>query len=206
MKTFRVQIRIRNNQLIQRREELGLTQRALGEASGVDSNTISSLECVRLSPLKKPRRWEKRKDPEWTAAALRLSAFFGESPDTLFPRSVLKLKRPVAERVLDAEDLHQLTAEQSPMLIDEAADPSQLFDAHERRRSLCRALATLPPREELILRQRFGLEEGQDPQTREDLAEVWGLTPNRIRQLEAKAIRKLRHPKTSADLRDFYDG
>ena len=66
------------------------------------------------------------------------------------------------------------------------------------------SLETLTPREEKVLRLRFGLEDGR-PRTLEEVGKEFNVTRERIRQIEAKALRKLRHPSRSKKLRDFLD-
>ena len=65
-------------------------------------------------------------------------------------------------------------------------------------------LKTLTPREEKVLALRFGLEDG-NPKTLEEVGRVFNVTRERIRQIEAKALRKLRHPSRSKKLKDFLD-
>ena len=65
-------------------------------------------------------------------------------------------------------------------------------------------LETLTPREKKVLRLRFGLEDGR-ARTLEEVGQTFGVTRERIRQIEAKALRKLRHPSRSKKLKDFLD-
>lgn len=65
-------------------------------------------------------------------------------------------------------------------------------------------LDTLTPREEKVLRLRFGLDDGRS-RTLEEVGQVFGVTRERIRQIEAKALRKLRHPSRSKKLKDFLE-
>jgi RNA polymerase primary sigma factor len=67
-----------------------------------------------------------------------------------------------------------------------------------------KVLNTLTPREERIIRMRFGLEDGNE-HTLEDVGQAFGVTRERIRQIEAKALRKLRHPTRTQRLRAFLD-
>ncbi len=72
------------------------------------------------------------------------------------------------------------------------------------REQLREALDALGDREGRVLRLRYGLDDGH-PQTLEEVGKVFGVTRERIRQIEAKAIRKLRQPARSAKLRDYLD-
>ena len=69
---------------------------------------------------------------------------------------------------------------------------------------LMEVLGTLTEREQKVLRLRFGLEDGR-PRTLEEVGKEFNVTRERIRQIEAKALRKLRHPSRSKKLRDFLD-
>jgi RNA polymerase primary sigma factor len=66
-------------------------------------------------------------------------------------------------------------------------------------------LNTLTPREERVIKMRFGLEDGTE-HTLEEVGQNFAVTRERIRQIEAKALRKLRHPSRSRRLRAFLDG
>ena len=72
------------------------------------------------------------------------------------------------------------------------------------REQLAEVLHTLTPREENVLKLRFGLEDGR-PRTLEEVGQQFNITRERIRQIEAKALRKLRHPSRSKKLKDFLD-
>ncbi len=65
-------------------------------------------------------------------------------------------------------------------------------------------LSTLTPREKKVLELRFGLEDGRN-RTLEEVGKEFNVTRERIRQIEAKALRKLRHPSRSKRLKDFLD-
>jgi RNA polymerase primary sigma factor len=67
-----------------------------------------------------------------------------------------------------------------------------------------RVLATLTPREEKVLRMRFGIGESSD-HTLEEVGQDFSVTRERIRQIEAKALRKLRHPSRSKRLKAFVE-
>src|SRR5260370_20188956 len=66
-------------------------------------------------------------------------------------------------------------------------------------------LKTLTPREEKVIKMRFGLDDGSE-HTLEEVGQSFAVTRERIRQIEAKALRKLRHPSRSRKLRAFLEG
>ena len=72
------------------------------------------------------------------------------------------------------------------------------------RQELMSVLKSLTPREERVLTLRFGLDDGQ-PRTLEELGREFNVTRERIRQIEAKALRKLRHPSRAKRLKDYLE-
>ena len=87
---------------------------------------------------------------------------------------------------------------------DDAPIPAEAASQTLLKEQLADVLKTLTPREEKVLRLRFGLEDGR-PRTLEEVGKEFNVTRERIRQIEAKALRKLRHPSRSKKLRDFLD-
>ena len=87
---------------------------------------------------------------------------------------------------------------------DDAPAPAEAASYTLLREQLCEVLHTLTPREEHVLKLRFGLEDGRT-RTLEEVGLVFNITRERIRQIEAKALRKLRHPSRSKRLRDYLD-
>ena len=86
----------------------------------------------------------------------------------------------------------------------EAPAPAEAASFMLLKEQLEDVLDTLTPREEKVLRLRFGLDDGR-ARTLEEVGQSFGVTRERIRQIEAKALRKLRHPSRSHKLRDFLD-
>ena len=87
---------------------------------------------------------------------------------------------------------------------DDAPAPADAASMLLLKEQLNDVLKTLTPREAKVLALRFGLEDGH-PHTLEEVGSEFGVTRERIRQIEAKALRKLRHPSRSKKLRDFLD-
>ena len=85
---------------------------------------------------------------------------------------------------------------------DDALSPADAASISLLKEQLAEVLKTLTPREEKVLSLRYGLEDGH-PRTLEEVGKEFNVTRERIRQIEAKALRKLRHPSRSKKLRDF---
>ena len=83
-----------------------------------------------------------------------------------------------------------------------ASEPSEAASFTLLQEQLVDVLSTLTPREEKVLKLRFGIEDGR-PRTLEEVGKEFNVTRERIRQIEAKALRKLRHPSRSKKLKDF---
>lgn len=87
---------------------------------------------------------------------------------------------------------------------DKAAAPQDVATFTILKEQLMAILDTLTPREEMVLRLRYGLDDGH-PRTLEEVGKEFHVTRERIRQIEAKALRKLRHPQRSKKLRDYME-
>lgn len=89
---------------------------------------------------------------------------------------------------------------------DKDADAPAMTVAHELlREDLAEVLSSLSPRERDVLRLRFGMDDGRQ-RTLEEVGQLFGVTRERIRQIEAKALRKLRHPNRSKRLKEYIEG
>lgn len=87
---------------------------------------------------------------------------------------------------------------------EDAPEPATVASFTLLREQLMEVLDTLTPREEMVIRLRFGLDDGKT-RTLEEVGRVFKVTRERIRQIEAKALRKLRQPSRSKKLRDFLE-
>ena len=87
---------------------------------------------------------------------------------------------------------------------DDAPAPAESAAFTLLKEQLVDVLSTLTPREEKVLKLRFGLDDGR-ARTLEEVGKVFNVTRERIRQIEAKALRKLRHPSRSKKLKDYLD-
>ena len=116
------------------------------------------------------------------------------TPDKV--REILKIETPIGEE----DDSHL-----GDFIEDEVIEnPVDYTTRVVLREQLDEVLDTLTDREENVLRLRFGLDDGK-MRTLEDVGKVFNVTRERIRQIEAKALRKLRHPSRSKQLKDFIE-
>ena len=108
----------------------------------------------------------------------------------------VSLETPIGEE--DDSHLGDFIKDEHNMSPEEFATNEMLKD------EISEVLLTLTEREEKVVRLRFGLEDGK-PRTLEEVGQMFGVTRERIRQIEAKALRKLRHPSRSRKLRDYME-
>ncbi len=135
------------------------------------------------------------------ATAEEIAAEMDMSPDKV--REIMKiaqdpvsLETPIGEE----EDSHL-----GDFIEDDTSPaPAEAASYTLLREQLCEVLSTLTSREEEVLKLRFGLKDGRT-RTLEEVGKVFNITRERIRQIEAKALRKLRHPSRSKRLKDYLD-
>ena len=127
-------------------------------------------------------------DPRWTITAERVEEVrrYGRLP--------ISLETPIGDE--GDTELGSLIEDQ------DAVSPLEAVTDQMLKEQIGRVLDSLDGREERVLRLRFGLDDGR-PRTLEEVGNEFGLTRERIRQIEAHALRKLRHPSRSRKLREF---
>ena len=182
VKDYVIQFKIKNGPMLSVMRANGMeTAAALHRASGVSQSDIGRY----LNLLKSP--WTK--SDRWSDSILKIAKALKVVPEMLFPEQhILKpLEKNKAEIEMDLEEMEQLTGEMST---DHLLGPTE--DDQDTLDLLREKIRTITSREEECLVMRFGLD-GKAPATLRATADWFGLSPERIRQIEAKALRKLRH-------------
>lgn len=88
--------------------------------------------------------------------------------------------------------------------VEEEETAESILEEKMLRQELSQILTTLTPREQDVLRQRIGWDDN-DPKTLEEIGSLYGVTRERIRQIESKALKRLRHPSRSKRLKDYWE-
>jgi RNA polymerase sigma factor (sigma-70 family) len=129
----------------------------------------------------------------------KMALALGVPEDVLFPGEIDALPKdgpPQIELSLTREDVQSLSEPDAHQEMTEGAEREAL------RGQLVGAMETLSPRQQRIMRLRFGLDDGS-LRTLDEVAHEFGVGRERIRQIEAQALRKLRHPSRTKGLRDY---
>jgi RNA polymerase sigma factor (sigma-70 family) len=182
---FDVTVRLRNNHLLAWRERKGLTQVQAAAFAGVPIMAWQGMELLRDSPVN--RRWGG-----WNRNALRISDALGVVPERLWPEAVQAVRKAVVRRQLDGFEAMALAAVVGPRAAL-LPGPEEMAGASMSHRAILSAMSTnLRPRERLALSLIWGLD-GQGERTLKEAGDEIGVSPERCRQIAAKAMRKLRH-------------
>lgn len=201
MKDYAVQIKIKNNWMLTRMRAAGIeSANQLALASGVGPTEIGYYLNLKKRPMAIDA---KTGDARWRTSVQRISEVLKCMPEDLFPPQHIDepLKRNCAEVPMSLHEVELLARAGS--FTAHIEGPEERVDAWDLRRALNGALHTLTPREERVLRMRFGLGENQEPMMLEEVGLALNVTRERIRRIEGKALRKLKHPSRSRKLEDF---
>jgi len=206
MKDLRIEARFKNERLWQAIEER--FRLAKGDSAGcvaLAARTIGIAQTA-LSQLlnlqKSPYSTHKNRGGEPLASTRQIADFFGENVEELFPQTLYGLALPkVVVKTVESATVLSLQEARSQHLLPAVDDElMRAEDTTSLRQDLESAIRTLRPREEKLLRLRFGLDDGKE-RTLDECAEAFGVCPQRARQIEARALRLLRHPSRSRKLR-----
>ena len=175
VKSFAVEIRLRNNQLKQRREELGMASGTFARAVGIAPGLYSGLECMRIFPMGARG---------WTQPALKIAEFHGLPPEELWPSEVLAVKKTAAELKLDKREVATLLASSVEVL-----PPEDLLAEKQLIENVRKAMKKLRPREAEVIERSFGID--CDEKTFAEIAEDLGVSPSRANEMGRRALNKI---------------
>ena len=179
MKQVEVKITLRNNLMKERRLERGLTQGALAQICRIPIQYVCNAES-----FKKVSFETKQKIADALDARV----------EEVFPEEFERIQKATCVTKTEIRQLEEIAFKEFEKRM-ELDDIGPVLD---------KSLAMLTEREAQIIRLRFGIGTGY-PRTLEDLGRIFSVTHERVRQIEAKAIRKLRHPKICKELSSWRD-
>ena len=192
MKDYRVEVKVKNNYLFSMMKSYGIENVSqLGKATGLSLNVLYAY----LNLTKTPHT----KKGHLLPSVETLCSFFSCAVDDLFPPQHIENPLEKNSGVIEA-NMNELV---SSNLLGGGTDPLELLEKQDTPKLLSSMLEKLNPRERMVIKARFGLD-GEEEKTLQEIAEVLDVCRSRARQIEAKALRKLRGHHF-ADLAYAYD-
>jgi RNA polymerase sigma factor (sigma-70 family) len=188
---YAVEIRIRNGRVLQLMQRRGIpTAAALSRATGVAQTYIGEILNLKRIPL--DRRGE------WLTGVCKIAEALRCAPEDMFTQeqrtSFMESNKRVV-MVSQAEVDHLLESAEKRI-----ESPLALIEQQEISSALTEAIDMLSPRQQEAIRRHFGLD--GPAETYEEIGDDWGVSRERVRQIEATALRKLKHPSRSTKLRE----
>lgn len=194
MEEYRIDLKIRNNIILKKIEEAGY--KTIGEFCRLNNcmkfvPRISDIVNMKLSPI--------NKDGNFNSSIIKVSEIIGCAPDDLFTDTQLHTELKTNKRsiqVNEAEMRFMLDKPDQKLLEDRCLE-------EQRDNAIDKLLETITLRERRIIEMRMGLGEYDREHTLKEIGEYYGVTGEVIRQIEVRALRKMRHPSRSEGLRVF---
>ena len=191
MTDYRVQIKVRNARLLRAIEKAG------HQPGQIFAREVGISYTGHLLPYLNLKRTPFDENGDLRPCAEMLCVFLNRLPDELWSEEQrYPLVTNAAEIELSAASVHELLASPS-----DCADPLSLLERKQAAQAVDALLDTLTPREAEVLRLRHGID--GEPMNLEEMAKAKGCSRERIRQIEAKALRKLRAPARQTALMDI---
>ena len=183
-----------NARLVDAGKERSLTQLDMVRIVGIPLYRLQSIENLRLMPIEDDM--------------IKIACVLERPIDYLFPEPLLSAVKvgvfSCRKVEMAAPEVISLTKAQRLRLLSDGGLETvvEKIDTELLAQRMAEVLETLSPREQLVIKRRFGLD-GNGARTLEDVGSELGVTRERIRQIEDKAFRKLRHPSRSRRLKDY---
>lgn len=189
MEEYRVDIKVRNNLILRKIESLGYKS----PYEFCHQRGISYVSLLRFTNMKNPIFDSQGRIKPFIK---KLCDTLNCLPEELFTATQMEASLETNKRTLEVKEAEMrflLDQQDQTKLLD------QIVEDEELSYTVKKALSTLSPREEKVIRLRF-----EDDLTLEETAKQLDVTRERIRQIEAKALRKLKHPDRYKELKEFY--
>jgi|ERR1700761_641741 len=191
---YRIEIKVKNNLLIKKIEEAGY--KTVGEFCRLNNMT----NCTsKLGDIINMKRSPLRSDGQWQSIILKCSDILNCMPDDFFTHAHLTTILKTNTRSI------QINEAEMKFMLENKHNLSLEEDLHKKdgdKKLLNIVNNNLTPRESKILNLKYGLEDGKE-MTLGEIGEMFKISVSRVKQIENKALRKLRHPRNSEELRDF---
>lgn len=191
---YRLEVKVKNNNILKRIEEAGY--KTVGEFCRLNNkinwnSRIGEFINLKASPL--------MANGDFYPQVYEMSDLLNCSPEDLFNETQLQTALETNKRTLEvneAEMKFMLSNMKEPLLLENQIHADRLSE------TIADVLKELTPREAKVIKLRFGLD-GLGPQTLEEVGKVFDVSKDRIRQIESKALKKMRHPSRSKELRKW---
>jgi len=194
-KDLHVTIRVHNNHLLKRRTKLGYSQRLMAQAVGISLGHYTALEALKRQP------YEIHKGiATWTKAATMIAEYLDVPLEELFPASILAVQQPIVSFTSSAEALLALS-----QASQDYTSPERWIGEEGQREVIDKAVATLPDQLRHTIIKRFGLDDGEE-KSRSQVGSDLNVGRERMRQIEEKALRFMRHPRRSLPIKNYLLG
>lgn len=177
MNDYRIKLQVKNNRLLERREKLNLSQPDFARFADVSLHVLRQLEAMRTSPL--------TTRGEWKPCAKGIADFLGVELAELWPEHMQRAIEPI-----------EVKTNVTPIAL-----PPDPVEVKQLGAAIGTALSSLTPREEQIVRMRYGLGDFEREHSLEEIAERFEVSRERARQVCERAMGKLRHRSRSTRLR-----
>lgn len=197
MKEYRVKVTVRNNLLLSAIEDAGYkSQSEFARFAGLTPQDVNALVAMRLAPI--------NSDGEFAPLAKAIMEVLGACPTDLWTEEQLtmQLRKNSIEKELSKEALELALSMNCQNLVSfDSVDDN--INKEEFTKQLKDVLETLPPRERKVLQLRFGLDNTNE-QTYDAIGSMFELGGQRVRQIEARALKKMRVFARSEKLLPYY--